>query len=230
MKAGLLWICMALAAVATPEKIELADGRILEGVSSVEMENDKVRIVHASGVSRIEPKKISSASLKEILSGELGSFANPLADLKRVETLDGKIYEGVRNVKIKPSFISFLHDGGAASVRLENVNAELRALCGYDEETAKEFDRARKQAETSLAKAELEHEQKMERKALAEEQRQRRQRAIWEFEALSYGDERYWSSGQRGRMLYDAMMMNHLQRSGFSPAEATHMMDNKRFR
>lgn len=231
MKLILLGIFLTLTAWGVPEKIELVDGRTLEKVTAVDMEDDKIRITHESGISRLSLEKITATSLRAIgVQTFAAALENPLASVTRLETLDGKIYEGVRNVKIKPSFISFGHDGGAVSVRFENLGEPIRQLCRYDKQVADEFDKAKAAAEAAMAKAEMDQERKVARAQMAADQRQRRQQAIWELEMLSYGDEHYWGSGQRGRMLQDAIMQRNLQQSGFSSYEASQLMNRKRFR
>ena len=231
MKAILLGIFLTVTAWGIPEKIELVDGRTLEKVTAVQMEGGKIRILHSAGVSRLEPEKVTAASLKEI-GGEFAGVevaTKPVLALTRLETLDGKIYEGLRNVRMKPSFIQFLHESGATSVRFDNLPEAIRQQCGYDKALADEFDKAKAQAEAAMAKAEYEFAKNQARAQMAAEIRQRRQRAIWELEVLSYGDDRYWGSGQRGRMLQDMMVQRHLQEAGFNPSEAAVLMDRKRF-
>jgi molecular chaperone DnaK (HSP70) len=231
MKASLLGIFLTLAAWGVPEKIELVDGRTLEQVTAVDAEGGKLRILHSSGVSRLEPEKITAASLQAI-GGEFSgtAAAKPAVSLTRLETLDGKVYEGLRNVRIKPSFIQFSHDGGATSVRFDNLPEEVRQQYGYDKALADEFDKAKSKAEAAIAKAEHDLAIKQARAQMAAETKQRRQRAIWELEMLSYGDDRYWGSGQRGRMMQDMMVQRHLQEAGFNSGEAAVLMDRKRFR
>lgn len=52
--------------------------------------------------------------------------------LSRLETMDGKVYEGLTKVKITANRLSFQHAGGLASVKLERLPEELRVALGYD--------------------------------------------------------------------------------------------------
>lgn len=144
MKATLsLWLCvcagLALAG-EVPSKLALRDGRTLEGVTAAEMEGDKVRVAHAGGVSRIGVATLSPDSQKALGLAVTQEGAAAIQKLNRVETVEGKVFEGVSGVKMTPSGISFLHSGGAATVRFEQLPEAIRQQAGYDPAKAAAYD------------------------------------------------------------------------------------------
>ena len=69
------------------------------------------------------------------------------ADMARLETKDGRVYEGLRQIRVSPSRISFLHACGAASVKLGDLPADLQALAGFDPAAAEKHERKQAEAE-----------------------------------------------------------------------------------
>lgn len=82
----------------------------------------------------------------------LGIFAQDEpapVELSRLETMDGKVYEELANVKVTASRISFRHSGGLASVKIVRLSEDLRAALGYDPAAAVEEERKERAAEAA---------------------------------------------------------------------------------
>lgn len=62
--------------------------------------------------------------------------------VERIETVDGKVYEGVMSVKVTPAYVTVMHEGGSARVYWEKMPEEMRTAYGYDREKALEFLKA----------------------------------------------------------------------------------------
>lgn len=226
----LIFSISSTAVMAEPDRITLNDGRILENVTAAEFEDDKVKISHSGGTGRVAINLIAPASLVELgLPAEKLAVVSPPV-LQRVETLDGKIYEGIRSVRVKPSFISFVHRDGSTSVRLENLNASIQKECGYDKAVADIFDAERTAAETAMAKAEQETADSAARIAYSKEQRRRRSMALYNLQFTNYGSNSYWLTTPQHRGLIDAMMARSLSEAGFSAGEAARHLNNAKFR
>ena len=235
MKADLLcilWVIgmAAISAYALPERIELIDGRVLENVTEAGVEGGKVKVKHSAGVSRHAISSLTPASLTALGIETKSSSPSPAVNLTRLETTDGKVYEELRSLRIKPSFISFVHKTGASSVRFDKLPEAIRTQCGYNPEVAKIFDRERAAQEKAIAEAEAAYEKKRNDAIASAEDRKRRQQAIWELECTTYGSLDYWSSSPRLRALQDAMAARRLRDSGYSDYDAARVMQRMKFR
>lgn len=216
--------------VERPEVITLLDGSELKGVTEVTSDGDKLRIVHAGGVSRHLPQDLSPESQVELgLPGGNAEKAEVIR-LERIETTEGKVYEQVRSVRVKPSHISFVHRDGASAVKFDSLSEEIRKKCGYDPAVAAEYERLRAEQEAMIAKAELLIARMKQIRRERAEAANRRQRALWAMEFTTYGSNRYWASDIRTRQLQDAMAARHFQNSGYTPEEAMMLMNYYRFR
>lgn len=216
--------------LGVPETLELIDGRKLEAVTSARMEDEKVRVAHSGGVMRIFPADFTAASRKALGIASSDPAAVRTPEIKQLVTLDGKTYEDIRSVRVKPSFISFVHRDGSASVRFEAVSEGLRKLFHYDKAAADTFDKAREQAETAMLIAERNETARVERIAYTAEVRKRREQSLNELYFTNYGSDRYWMGSQRERDLMDALAAKSLSQGGYSPQEAAYQLNRVRFR
>jgi hypothetical protein len=145
MKAMLSVLLFALAGLSlageTPKKLALRDGRALEGVTSAEMDGDKLRVAHSGGISRIGVGTLTPESQKALGMVATDEGTAAVQNLKRVETVDGKVFDGVSKLKVTPSGISFVHSGGAATVRFDQLPETIRQQAGYDPAKAAAYDR-----------------------------------------------------------------------------------------
>ena len=91
-----------------PPTITLRDGRVLEGVTAMAIDAEKVKITHSGGISRHDPKSINPDSQKALGLEVTEQESAKMQKVTVIKTLDGTIYEGVRAVRIKPSFVSFV--------------------------------------------------------------------------------------------------------------------------
>ena len=138
------------AAAEVPKNIRLVDGRTLEGVKEAQLIEGKVKITHDSGVSRHPVSDLALASQKELglLPKEKAGFIVPEVvemphgpPVPKLWTIKGKYFENVRAVKIlNPSEISFTHDGGVVTLRIDQLEREIRPNYGCDKEKSKAYD------------------------------------------------------------------------------------------
>ena len=164
-----LLACSLTVAQAVPESIRLADGRTLEKVTDAKMEGGKVRVTHAGGVSRVEIARISPESLNDLsIAVPAGAFmpATPrpvaLPTVNLLWTKDAGFFHHAREFKvIDPISVSFTHDGGEQTARMESLEKEIQAQLGYDKAKADEYEAA------------LAAEKVAKREASAREDRQR---------------------------------------------------------
>jgi|GEM_PF-3883454 len=209
MKALLAAVFLVLSVPAfsgvPPQKLALRNGRTFEGVTSAEMDGDKLRVVHAGGVSRIAAGDLTPESQKSIGLEPTDEAKAGIQKLARVETTDGKIYEGVSGVKVTPSGISFVYSGGATSVKFERLPDDVKKACGYDREKSEAYERKKAEEETALAIAQANADAKAilaaQRKRSAEKERQIQM-------MLQYTEKDpwdYWSMSRRERQFYDAV-------------------------
>lgn len=213
-----------------PSSIALTDGSSLKGVTAVTQEDGKLRIVHEGGISRHALSDVAPSSQVELGLAKKDPDLEAVLKLARIETLEGKVYEEVRTVRIKPSHISFVHRDGASSVKFENLPEDLRRKCRFDPAIAAEYERLRTEQEAIIAKAEALVAKMKQLKAQEAAERKRRQQALWAMEYTSYGSNSYWSGSIRERQLQDAMAARHFRDSGYSAEEAALLMNYYRFR
>ena len=225
-------LAFCLNVQAAPDKVTLVDGTVLDHVSSVQVENGEVRVHHSGGIGRYAMSKISSTSQKELGFQEVQNDpgVEELQAMKRLETTDGKVYEDIRSVHIKPSFISFLYKEGAASVRFEKLSKEIQSKCGYNKELADKFDDEKKLAEEAIAKSEHNQEVKQYKAARNAAEIRRREGIVARLEMTSIGSNRYWLKDTRERALSDALTLRSLIDSGLSDAEARYYLNQAKFR
>lgn len=181
MKGFFIWLAMAGFCFSgevpeVPEVVKLVDGRELVKVSEVVVEDDgRLKVAHAGGVSRHAAKDVCGETLVALGLADYSVVA-VLDGVERIVTLDGKIYEGVVKVKVEPSFISFRHAEGAASVRYENLPEDIRDQCGYDAKAAAAHDAKM----LALHEAYVKMEKEWERVALKKEKSKADEKAMAE--------------------------------------------------
>lgn len=215
--------------LGVPETLELADGRKLEHVTAAVMEDGKVKVTHSAGIGRIAPEDFKAASRMALgLAGGEDAPA-PVPEITRLETLKGEVYEEIRSVRVKPSFISFVHKNGAKSVRFEDVSEAVRLQFGYNKEIAAAFDRERSKAEKAMAKMELAMERAKAKAEANQALLKRRETAFWELQMTSFGTN-YWLSDSRLRGLADAVRLKALQDGGYSPEESAYYLYQAKYR
>lgn len=210
--------------------IELNNGRKIEGVTAAVIEQGKMKITHAGGISRIGLEEITPYSQRAIGIPMKEVKATGVPECTWIETLDGKVYEDVRALRVKPSFISFIHKNGASSVRFENLSEEFRKSCGYSAETAKQFDRERAEAEWATAKAEDDLSRAESQAAMKAEARQMRDDAIQSLQYMNYGSNSYWSGDSRTRQLQDAAAAAYLRKAGVPVGQINGYINGVKFR
>lgn len=71
-------------------------------------------------------------------------------ELNRIELADGKTFEGVRQIRVTPSRISFLHKDGAASVKITDLPEDIRAKLAYDPEAAAKHEAAQRETQAEF--------------------------------------------------------------------------------
>jgi len=179
---------------------------------------------------RVPPADFTAASRKALGIRVIDPAAPPPPEIKRLVTLKGKSYEEIRSVRVKPSFMSFVHRDGSASVRFEEVSEDLRKQFSYDKAVADAFDKAREQAETAMRLAEENAAKKAAKAAYSAAIRKSRAQALDALYFTNYGSNRYWLADTRQRDLIDAMMAKSLYEAGFSPDEVQYQLNRARFR
>lgn len=233
MKRFFSLLCLAAVATAAevPSVIHTRDGKVYEGVVSVAKEDGGIiAISHGSGVKRLQPGELAPEAQKALGLPVTGEREAALSAMGKIETLDGKSYEQIRSVRLKPSFISFVHRDGATSVRFEKLPDSIRILCGYDPAVAAAFDKALAEHEKAMAEAEADAEKRIARATEKAENRKKREQALMMLQYTNYGDLNYWGGSIQARALQDAVVARTLQEGGYSPAESAVIMDRLRFR
>jgi len=213
-----------------PPTITLRDGRVLEGVTAMAIDAEKVKITHSGGISRHDPKSINPDSQKALGLEVTEQESAKMQKVTVIKTLDGTIYEGVRAVRIKPSFVSFVYRDGAKSLRFEVLDELTRKQCGYDPALAAEFDKQREKAEVDMAKLEAQMAATAAKASIDAEYAQMRQQALMRLEFVNFGSSNYWGGSSASRGLRDAAMTRSLQNSGFSSGEANFYINRAKFR
>lgn len=129
--------------------------------------------------------------LAGVCSGEIeekGMFDG----VKVVTTTDGKVYAGVKSVKVTPAYVTVIHEGGVGRVFWEKLPEDLRTGYGYDREAAIAFMRA-ENAKESATRAQLDKGlavlKKRQDAEAAERERARRDKAL--FAELQAINDRY---------------------------------------
>lgn len=215
--------------LGVPDTLEMTDGSKLEKVTDAVMEAGKVKVTHAGGIGRIAPEKFTAESRKALgLAGGENQPA-PVPEITRLETTKGEVYEGIRSLRVKPSFISFVYKDGSASVRFEKLSEKMRADFSYNKEIADEFDKERDDAEKAMAKIELAMEKAKLRAEAKVALRKRREQAFWELQFTSFGTN-YWLSGPRMRDLSDGISLRALREGGFSAEESVYYLNQAKYR
>ena len=90
------------------------------------------------------------------------------AELKRFETMKGRVYEAVKITEINDGGISFTHASGAARLRFDDLSPDQRRNFGISEEVAAEI--YRKEQKARLAYEKKVEEREAARKLAAEKQ------------------------------------------------------------
>lgn len=239
---------------AVPTIIRLEDGRTLEGVTAANMDDGKVRVKHSGGVSRHAVSDVSLASRRDLGLLPKDKPAPIIPELVSVPdgkpipmlwTVTGKHFQNVRAVKIlNPSEISFTHDGGILTLRMDQLEREIRPNYSYDKAKSAEYDaqvaaiaadKAALDAERSRLAAEIAQKEELLAAKLAQRQRVDEQaaakrEAVQMLYRTTYGTESYWEKSARERQLYDAMTAAWLRKGGLSEGEIRNTMRQAQLR
>ena len=165
--------------------------------------------------------------------------------IPKLWTIKGKYFENVRAVKIlNPSEISFTHDGGVVTLRIDQLEREFRQNYRYDKEKSKAYDaqcaaiageKVAIEAEKSRIAEELAQNEELLGAKIGEMQRMNQQaaskrEALQMLHSTTYGTEAYWGKSARERQLYNAMTAAWLRKGGLSEGEIRNNMRQAQFR
>ena len=145
-------------------------------------------------------------------------------------TKDGRAFEDLRSIQWRPSFFSFVHRDGAASVRSDELPEAMRKGLGSNEEVAKVYDQGSAAATAALARMEAEMA-KQEADAVARKERAlRRADAIRDLEYMNYESAEYWSQSPFERQLADTITTKMMLEAGISAEDATYSIHQAKLR
>ncbi len=226
----MLWMVLGdLVLAGVPDTLELRDGRVLEGVSAVEvLEDGRVKVIHLGGVSRHDAESLLGFSVQVpggegVLVKEEVESDEGLGEGGEIKTAAGKVYKGVRNVRVTPAYVAFIHEGGAASVPWEEMPEAMRTAAGYEAEKAKAF-REEENALLEKIDKELLTFSAEQTAAISREDLLKKYRAlgIWRPNYI------YYDSGKRRAL--ERYANNLLIRGGFTRTEAYRMIEKSKER
>lgn len=168
---------------------------------------------------------VTLATASEPLAAEpVGTTATAPTDAEpqRVTTLDGKVYEEVREIKVTPAGIRFLHRDGAAGVDFEKLPAEMQQRYGYDADAARTFRQERMQREEAYATAVDAAVTK------AEAPGKKKAAALAKLKQSGFAGQDYWDGGHNWRILVDSQERRKLMEAGYGREEANAILDELR--
>jgi hypothetical protein len=154
----------------------------------------------------------------------LVSAASPPAveKIERIETTDGRIFEGVSGIKVMPNEIRFMHRDGAASVRMEDLPETLRQAIGYDPTAAAKQDAEDKANEDAYYEA-------IEKQEAADRAHSDKvQIAIAKLRKLNYGGALYRTQNGNDRARRDRHAAKLLLDAGCTQPQAEAIMKRMR--
>lgn len=127
-------------------RLETIDGRVYENLQDIKVAESKLSFRHDSGLASVELAKLPE-NMQKLFDFKPEVKAVVIEKLPRLETIDGKVYENLHDIRVTNSRINFQHDAGLASVLLIKLPEDLQKLCGYDPKRATTALAAEREAE-----------------------------------------------------------------------------------
>lgn len=137
--------------------------------------------------------------------------------LPRLETVDGKVYENLQDIKVTVSRVSFRHESGLASVLLVKLPEDMQKVFGYDVAVAADALAAERAAKARyLTAAAAVESDKATKKAAAKKR-------------LDFiGSAGYEAGGGAYRIRVDSRTVFALMEAGYSENEAREKVEERK--
>ena len=140
--------------------------------------------------------------------------------LPRLETVDGKVYENVKYIKVTASRVSFQHESGLASVLMVKLPADMQKLFGYDAKAAAALLEAERKAEASY------HAAVAVDQAKVDAAKDKKSQALKQLDFV--GSEGYKLGDNTYRVRVDSRIIFALMEAGYTEEEARKLVKERK--